>query len=182
MPSRIRVDYPSGAYQQGDLERRQRLRDEDVQLFIRHWCGGKDAAWIGTQFRTLTGVPLHVRMVRSHADRLERQGIIPEPWGTVQPTWQEALGRAPLGLPEITPRGVRQRYEGPSLATIRPNNAGRPPKHLANLGDAPQQPGLTWKQQRALRIAQEREAQDGHEDLEASAEAARGHHPRDEGR
>jgi hypothetical protein len=170
---RYRIDYTEGAYEQGDLPLRKRLRHEDVRTFILYWLQGRSPLWLARQFTSQAGGLVSGKMVRRHAERLAYQGLIPERWGRSQPDWKmEATGvteipmtRAPTTnrSADFLPVGLRPQRGGRLLGEGRrgPRQpAGAPVAVEGGSGlvgePGPAPRGMTWQQVRDARIARER--------------------------
>lgn len=130
MPA-FRVIYAPGQYDQGAIEPHKRLKDDDVAEFIRFWMQGRWALWIGTHFLSQREKPLSSKMVRSHAKRLQDQGLIPPPSGIIQPHWTDwarPAGETPGTAPTVTATGVT--WPDAHRYTVKLNRGGRPRKRL----------------------------------------------------
>jgi hypothetical protein len=124
----LRMDFPEGEYQQSGLSRSKQLRDEDVPQFCRYWLSGKVPKWIARHFRTPAGNLLHWRMAYSHAQRLERQGFLPQGSGAKPCRWEERHRWAEIERATVYTRNrvVIERTELLPGVKIRPDNRGRP--------------------------------------------------------
>ena len=130
MPA-FRVIYNPGQYEQGALEPRKRLKDDDVAEFIRFWMQGRWALWMGTHFLSQRGVPLSSKMIRSHAKRMQEQGLIPAPSGVIQPHWTDWVrpaGDEPGRVPTVSATGVT--WPDAHRYAVKLNRGGRPRKRL----------------------------------------------------
>lgn len=137
MPA-FRVIYNPGQYEQGALEPRKRLKDDDVAEFIRFWMQGRWALWMGTHFLSQRGVPLSSKMIRSHAKRMQEQGLIPAPSGVIQPHWTDWVrpaGDEPGRVPTVSATGVT--WPDAHRYAVKLNRGGRPRKRLQVEPEAP---------------------------------------------
>lgn len=162
MPA-YRIDYQPGMYSQQDLERRKRLRDEDVGDFIRYWMQGRVPAWIGGKLVSPVGTPLSALMVRSHARRMEREGLLPPGDGSIQPHWSRWHAKEgeekEAGIAVIDLNGGRASLVRPNAnrLAVRANKGGRPRKADGFTITAAPDPdaGLNWREKRERRLARE---------------------------
>lgn len=175
-PWGLRVNIERGEYQQHDLVRAKRLRDEDVERLALYWTQGRSAVWIGRALRSVLGRPLHHLLVYSHARRLEDQGILPPGAGAepcrywrgepLQPTIVlDASGRTRVIWPyrgDPAYRGKGGRPPGPSQARLESERAAvlarypdAPPGSYVDAQGVLQRPGMTWRQIKAEREAAE---------------------------
>lgn len=126
MPAFI-VRYQPCTYDQSAVEPRKRLKDDDVAEFIQFWMQGRWALWMGQHFLSVRGVPLSSKMVRSHAKRLQDQGLIPPPSGVIQPHWTEWArpeGATPGTTPTVSATGVT--WPDAHRYAVKLNRGGRP--------------------------------------------------------